>query len=166
MCLEKLFWNAAVLEIICAVMFSDFAQDAAGVADGDDPARQIMRDDAARSDHRIVAYGNAGNDDRARPYPAIFADMHWEIILIHMAPKLRIYWVSRRRDGHVRSEHGIVAHIYVRVVHKRQIEIRINVFAEMHMAPAEIRSQRRLYIAVFADLGKHLQEKLSAALNL
>ena len=58
--LEKLFWNATVLEIKCAVMFSDFAQDAAGVADGDDAARQIMRDDAARSDHGIVADGDAG----------------------------------------------------------------------------------------------------------
>ena len=79
---EKLFGDAAVLEIICAVVFSDFAQDAAGVADGDDPARQIMRDDAARSNHGIVADGDAGQNNGARSDPAVFPDMNGGVILI------------------------------------------------------------------------------------
>lgn len=144
---EKLFGDAAVLEIICAVMFSDFTQDTAGVADGDDPARQIMRDDAARSD------------------PAVFPDMNGGVILICLLAQRGQDGVRRRCNDHIRRKHGIIADIDMRIIHQREIEIGIDMPAEMYMLSAEIGMQGRLNIAILPDLGKHFPQHCSALLH-
>ena len=155
--LEKLFRNAAVLEIICAVVFSDFAQDAAGVADGDDAARQIMRDDAARSDHGIVADGDAGQNNSARADPTVFPDMNGGIILICLLVQRGQDGVCRRCNDHIRRKHGIIADIDMRIIHQREIEIGIDMLAEMYMLSAEIGMQGRLDQIISAVLSHHSQ---------
>ena len=72
--------------------------------------------------------------------------------------------MSRRRNGNVRSEHRVVAHVYMRMVNRSKIEIRVNVIAEMTMPAAEIRLKRRLYITIFAYFGKRFPKHIAAFL--
>ena len=76
------------LEIIFAVMLVDFAQHAAGVAHRHTVRGDILRHHAARTDDGVVADGNAGQDERARADPAVFADMHGQIVLQRRRRKL------------------------------------------------------------------------------
>lgn len=50
--------------------------------------------------------------------------------------------MARRSDRHVRSEHSAVSHINMRIVHHGQIEIGIDVLAEMYVLSAPIRMKR------------------------
>ena len=64
--------------------------------------------------------------------------------------------MSRRRDDHVRSEHRVIPDVDVRVVHKRQIEVCVDVFPEVAVRASPICVKRRLYAASFADVPEHL----------
>ena len=64
--------------------------------------------------------------------------------------------MPRRGNRYIRSYHGAVADINMRVINKSQIEIGIDSVTEMNMVPAPVCVKRRLYIALLADLGKHI----------
>ena len=73
--------------------------------------------------------------------------------------------MSRRRQHDIRREHDIIPNVDVRIIDEREVEIRVDVMAEMEIMPAEIRMQRRLDIAPLADLGKHLLHDALALLE-
>ena len=82
--------------------------------------------------------------------------MNGQIELIKFFAQFGQNGVSRRGKRHIRSEHRVIADVYVRVIHKRQIEVCVNILSEMDVSAAEICVKRRFYIAIFAYLGKHL----------
>lgn len=97
-------------EIIGFVPFPDFAQDAAGIARGDDVRGEILRHDAARAHDGIVSDRDAGENDRARAYPAVSSDPYGDVELIGLFPQFGQDGVTRRGHGDVGAEHGIVSH--------------------------------------------------------
>ena len=88
--------------------------------------------------------------------------MHRQVVLGLPGPQLRVHRVGAGADGDVGAEHDAVAHIDVGVVHQRQVEVGVDVFAEMHVLPRPVGVQRRLDVAALADLGKHLFQQLLA----
>ena len=61
-------------------------------------------------------------------------------------------------DRYVRSEHDLIADIDVAVVDQRQIRVRIDQVAEMHMVSAPVRVERELDKDVPATFSKDLAE--------
>ena len=74
--------------------------------------------------------------------------------------------MTARGDCDVRTDHGVASDVYVTVVHRREVEIAINVFAEMYVPSAPVCAERRLDVAALSDLGKHFFKKLTALFAL
>ena len=75
--------------------------------------------------------------------------------LIEPLPELRQNGVSGGGYNDVGPEHGVIAHINMRIIHARQVEIRVDVCAEVDVPAAEVGVEGRLNIAARPDLRKH-----------
>ena len=137
-------------------MFADLAQNAAGNAHCDHIRRNILRHNAARADDGIVADRHAGHDEDTCAQPAVFPDVNRHIVLVNQLAQFRIDRMSRRGDHAVRAEHGVVADVNVRVIHESQVEIGVNILAEMDVMSAPVCVERRFDVAVVADFGEHI----------
>ena len=67
--------------------------------------------------------------------------------------------MASRGNDDVRSDHGVVAHINMGVVHHRQIKVGIDVAAKVDMPSAPVGVEGRLNIAPLPDLRKHLLQQ-------
>lgn len=64
--------------------------------------------------------------------------------------------MPRRGDGYVGTEHGVISDVNMRIIHKCQIEVCVDLISEMHMfAP-----KGRFDVAVAADFRKHCAQQL------
>ena len=108
-------------------MFADLAEDAARGSHRNDVRGDVLRDDAARADDGVVADGHAGHDEDAGAQPAVLSDVDRHVELVHEFAQFGKNRMSRRGEDAVRTEHGVVADVDVRVVHKGEIEYARNI---------------------------------------
>ena len=148
--------DSAVLEIEFAVVVADFSHNSARVAHCHYVCRDILCHHTACADDGVLPYGDAGHNESPCPYPYVFADMDGHIVLI-------VFFSQFRNDGmtaccycHVWSKHNIVPYVHMGVVNDRKVEVGIDVVAEMNMMSAPVCVERRLDVAIFAQVSKHL----------
>lgn len=115
-----------------------FSENLAGVSDSNHIIGNILCNHAAGAHHNIIPYCNAGQNNCARAYPAVSADVNRSVVLINLLAKLGKYRVSCGGNGYVRAEHGIISDINMRIIHHCCAEITVNISAEMNMRTAEI----------------------------
>ena len=82
--------NFPVFVVILAVAVRNFAEDAAGIADGDHIRWNVVRHHAARTDDAVLSDGHAGQQNRAGPDPDVAADPDRNIELGHLPPEFRV----------------------------------------------------------------------------
>lgn len=68
------------------------------------------------------------------PIQAVLSYMHRGVVLVFFKPQLREDRVPRDSNGHVRTEHRVVADVYMRVIDQRQPEIGVNAVARNERA--------------------------------
>ena len=112
---------------VFAVVLADFPQDAAGIADCHNVFGNVLRYDAPRADHAVLADTDAGNDHDVCADPDVFTDMYVPDILKRFFQQLREDRMISVRDRYVGAEHHLIADIDMTVVHKRQIVICVDV---------------------------------------
>ena len=78
--------------------------------------------------------------------------------LCSFAAQLGIYRMTGRCYCDVRPEHNMIAHVDIRIIYERKVEIRIYVIAEMRIS-APIRVKRRLDVAALSHRCKQLLQK-------
>lgn len=144
-----------------SVLLSDLADDPARVADGDGVCRDVLCYDASGADDRVIADRYAGEDNGACAYPAVFADFNCDVVLKALFAERRVDGMSGGCDGHVRSEHCAVSDEDLRVVNGGEIEVAVDVVAEMYVSATPVCVKRGLDITAFTDFRKHfLKERL------
>ena len=126
------------------IMLGDFAKYTAWISDRHHVVRDIFSDDAARTNHSILADLHTGQDDDACADPGIFTDVDILVILEPAAAEFRVDWMVGRRDRDIRAEHDLVPDIDVAVIDQSQIEIGIHIGAEVEVVAAPICTERKL----------------------
>ena len=81
--------------------------------------------------------------------------MDRHVILIPLLAKLRQNRVSCSGNDDIRSKHGIIPHVDMRVVHTGEIEVCIDIVAKVNMRTSEIGMKRRFDVTALADFRKH-----------
>ena len=92
--------------------------------------------------------------------------MHGHIVLIDFLAERGKNRVTRCRDGHSGTEHGVIAHGDHAVVHEGKVKVRVNVIAETYVLAAPVRVERRLDITVLADMREHAFQHCLALFRL
>ena len=151
---------------------ADRAQHAARVADRDAVRRDVLRHDAARADHAVVADRHARADDDVRAEPAVIADHNRlgvagvqlpAVLGFQGAALVRQQWVLRRHDRHIRPEVAVFADRDRRVVLNRQVEVaeKVRPDARVH---AVVDLDRPLNARALAEFAEDLRQDLRALL--
>lgn len=78
-----------VFAIEFAIVFADWAKDAARISGGDDVCGEVFGDNGSGADDGIVTDGDAGQDDDTGAEPAATADMDGAIELVDLFPEFR-----------------------------------------------------------------------------
>lgn len=125
-----------------SVFICDFSQHSARVAYGYNARGYVSRDYAAASYNRAFAYGNSAVDDdvACEPYVVAYRDRFcvFEVIIAVGELLYRSFfgkkWVYGSSDGHVGTEHNVVADIDGTYVENNAVVISEKVFAERSVA--------------------------------
>ena len=144
--------NLSVPVIILFVSVPDLPHDSARITDCHDIRRDVFCDDTSCTDHGIVPDRHSRHNDHTRAEPDISSNMNRQIILVRLLAQFRQDRMSRRSDRHIRADHRTVSYIDIRVIYQCQIKVRVHLSAEMRMMPGPVGVERRLYVAVLADL--------------
>ena len=148
--------DSAVLEIEFAVVVADFSHNSTRVAHCHYVCRDILCHHTACTDDGVFPYGDAGHNESPCPNPYIFANVDRHIVLIVFFSQFGDDGMTARCYCHVWSKHNIVTYVHMGVVNDCQVEVGIDVVAEMNVMSAPVCVERRLDVAVVADFSKHL----------
>ena len=132
----------------------------ARIADCQHIRRNVLRHDASGPDHCIIPDRHARHDNHTGSEPAVLADMYRQIILICLFTQLRQQWMIGGRQHDVRSEHRMISHIDMRIIHTGQPKICIYPITKMDKMAAPVCMKWRFQITVLSSLSKHLLQKL------
>ena len=101
----------------------------------------------------MIADSDSGEDAGAGAYPAVDADMDRGIELIRRrAPQFRKDRVTRSADYHIRTKHGAIADVYVRVIHKGEVVIDVHMVSEVEKATAPVRKKKGGSMTLFSPI--------------
>ena len=93
------------------------------------------------------------------PQPAVAANADRHVVLIVPLPQRAEQGMPCRGKDHVGRKHGVVPHIDVGVVHQGQVEVGVDVAAEVDVTAPKVGMQGWLDVAALADLGKHFPQQ-------
>ena len=161
-CSKPAVLDPLILKIKLLIVLPDLTHDPAGIADGDHPRGDIVGHHGACADDRVVSDGHAGHDEGTCADPTVVADAYRGVVLETSRPELGVDGMAGGGDCDVGGEKGVVTHVDVGVVHHGQIEVGVDVVAEMDVFAAPVGVKGGLNIATLPDLGEHfLHEGLS-----
>ena len=86
--------------------------------------------------------------------------MNRRIVLICLLTQNGKDRMPRRGDGYVGTEHGVISDVNMRIIHKCQIEVCVDLISEMHMFAPPMGMKGRFDVAVAADFRKHCAQQL------
>ena len=152
---EKVFRDLQILKVVLIVVFDDLPEDSAGVADGDAAFGDVFGYYTSGSDYGVVADRYSGDDYDSGSDPAVSADRNGGIVLIALFTQFGQDGMTGGSDRYIGTEHGVIAYVNVGIIYHGQVEVSVDIFAEMDMMSAPVGMKRRFYIAVFTNLGKH-----------
>lgn len=131
---EKLFVDLPLFEIILSVFFGDLADHLAGISRGERPIGNVLGDDAARTDHGVVADMNTGADHDISADPHVVADGNADAVFAAAAAHIGMERVSRGIQRYVGGDQAIVSDPDLGVVENDTVVIGEEVFAHFDIA--------------------------------
>ena len=136
-------------------MFADFSIHLAWLSECDHIGGNVLDNQRACANHRIVANGDAGKHGNVGVQPHITADDDRHRILCDLLAQVRTNRMAGGNDSAVRADHGMFADMHFTIINQREVEIGVSVRTEIRVA-SPIGMQRRFDISVLAEFAKQL----------
>ena len=161
--LDRIPVDHFIFEIELLVTVRDWAENTTRITDGYRACRDVLCDNAAGANDRMVADRDARENTDPCANPAVTSDMHRHVKLVRSTtPQFRENGVTRRANHHIGTKLRAIADVNMCIVHKRKIVVDVHVMPEVQEAASPVGKERRLNETAFADFRQHFTQKLLA----
>lgn len=155
-----LFFNRAAIPVHFFIIFRDWADHFAGIADCHRVARDVFDDHAPSADHNITADRDSGHHLNSATNPHIVPDRDRVGILKSLISALRIDRMTCRVESAVRRNEYIVPKRHFCTVQNDQIVVGKEILTDLNMIPVIAEKRRQNVKGLFCLSKKLLYDRL------